>query len=128
VVSLDRKELAPFRCEVMPDRASARVCPVGEVDLATVPVVDTELAELWAVGFTGIVLDLREVTFLDSTGVRLLLAWQTRSSADGFRFEVIPGPPAVQRALELSSVADQLSYCSPNGDGGGSRLRRSGGG
>jgi anti-sigma B factor antagonist len=115
VVSLDGSELEPFRCEVEPDRVAVRVRPVGELDLATVPLVETELAELWAVGFTRFVVDLREVTFLDSTGLRLLWSWHQRSSADGIGFAVIPGPPAVQRVLELAGVADRMTYRSPAG-------------
>jgi anti-sigma B factor antagonist len=115
VVARESSELEPFRCEVEPDRVAVRVRPVGEMDLATVPVVDAQLAELWAVGFTRIVLDLHDVTFLDSTGLRLLMSWHERSASDGIGFAVIPGPPGVQRLLELTGVADQLTYWSPDG-------------
>jgi anti-anti-sigma factor len=108
-------ELEPFRCEVEPDRAAVRVRPIGELDLVTVPLVDAQLTELWSVGFTHIVLDLREVSFLDSTGVRLLLAWHAHSAADGMRFGVISGPPAVQRVFEVAGVVDHFTYWSPNG-------------
>jgi anti-anti-sigma factor len=108
-------ELQPFRCEVEPDRAAVRVRPVGELDLATVPIVEAQLAELWSVGFTHLVLDMREVVFLDSTGVRLLVSWHAHGSADGVVFGVIPGPPPVQRVLEIAGVADHLTYWSPNG-------------
>jgi anti-sigma B factor antagonist len=91
-MTVDQSDLEPFRCEVEPDRATVRVRPVGELDLETVPVVDAELAELWSVGFTRLVVDLRSVTFLDSTGLRMLLAWQARSAADGMVFGVVPGP------------------------------------
>jgi anti-sigma B factor antagonist len=110
----ERPELEPFRCEVEPDRAAVRVRPIGELDLATVPLVEAQLAELWSVGFTRIVLDLREVSFLDSTGLRLLLAWHAHSAADGMLFGVISGPPAVQRVLEVAGVVDNFRYCSPN--------------
>jgi anti-anti-sigma factor len=103
-----RSESEPFRCEVEPERESVRVCPIGELDLATVALLDAELAELWAVGFTRIVLDLRELQFMDSSGVRLLLSWRMRSSADGFAFDLIPGAPSVQRVLELADAADRL--------------------
>jgi anti-anti-sigma factor len=112
-----RPEPEPFRCEVEPERAAVRVRPVGELDLATVPRVEADLAELWSVGFTRIVLDLREVCFLDSAGVRLLLTWHAHSSANGLVFEVISGPRRVQRVLEVSGIADRLTYCSPNGRG-----------
>jgi anti-anti-sigma factor len=110
-------ELEPFRCEIEPDRIAVRVRPVGELDLATVPIVEAQLAELWSVGFTHLVLDLRDVVFLDSAGVRLLVSWHAHSSADGIVFGVIPGPPPVQQVLEITGVADHLTYWSPNGSG-----------
>ena len=45
-MSLDPSEFEPFRCEVDPHRASVFVRPVGELDLATVPIVDAQLSEL----------------------------------------------------------------------------------
>ena len=113
----DRSELEPFRCEVEPDRDTVRVRPVGELDLATVPLVEAQLAELWSVGFTRLVLDLRAVRFLDSTGVRLLLSWQRHDAADGLAFRVIPGPPDVQRVLKIAGIVDYLSFLSPEGAG-----------
>jgi anti-sigma B factor antagonist len=110
-----RSEIEPFRCEVEPTRTAAHVRPVGELDLATVPIVDDELADLWAVGFPRLVLDLRKVCFLDSTGLRLLMAWTAACQADGIAFRVIQGPPAVQRAIELAGVSDYLTFTSPNG-------------
>jgi len=112
-----RAELEPFRCEVEANRIAAHVRPVGELDLATVPLVEEQLAELWSVGFTCLVVDLRDVRFLDSTGLHLLLSWQATSEADGLVFGFIPGPPAVQRVLEVSGVGDHLKEWSPDGSG-----------
>ena len=109
-MSVHRSELEPFRCEVVPDRTGVRICPVGELDFATVARVDAELSELWSVGFKRLELDLRRVGHIDSTGLRMLMAWNGRSAADGIAFGVIPGPPAVQRALDAAGVADQLTY------------------
>ena len=111
----ERPQLELFRCEVEPDRAAVRVRPIGELDLATVPLVEAQLGELWSVGFTRIMLDLGGVSFLDSTGVRLLLTWHAHSAADGMLFGVISGPPTVQRVLEVAGVADYFTYCSPDG-------------
>ena len=114
-MSFHRSGLESFRCEVEPDRSTVCVRPVGELDLETVPVVDGELGELWSVGFTRFVLDLREVCVLDSAGVRLLLAWHAHGAADGIVFGVIPGPPLVQRVLAAAGVADRLTYWAPDG-------------
>ena len=110
---LSHSGIEPFRCEVEHARAAAHVRPVGELDLATVPLVDAELADLWAVGFTSLVLDLREVSFLDSTGLRLLMSWTAACDADGIAFSVIPGPPVVHRVLELAGVSDRVKFIAP---------------
>jgi hypothetical protein len=46
-----------------------------------------------------------------------LLSWQAACSADGARFSVIPGPPVVERVLEIAGVAGHLNYSSANGSG-----------
>jgi len=112
-VAFARSEIEPFRCEVEPRRASVHVRPVGELDLATVPEVDTELCELRDAGFTSLVLDLRETRFLDSTGLHLIVDWHTRGEADGCSFALLAGPPAVQRLFELSGLTKHLRFADP---------------
>ena len=63
----------PFSVDVLPEREVVRVCPHGEVDLDTAETVRERVEELTSVGFARVVLDLRGVTFLDSTGLRLVL-------------------------------------------------------
>jgi anti-sigma B factor antagonist len=110
-----RSEIEPFRCDVEPTRSAVHVKPIGELDLATVPLVDAELADLWAVGYSSVVLDLRNVCFLDSTGLHLLMSWTATCEAGGIAFRVIQGPPGVQRVIELAGVSDHLTFASPNG-------------
>jgi anti-anti-sigma factor len=125
-MSLDRAEFEPFRCEIDPDRASVRIRPVGELDLATVPVVDAQLSELVAAGFTSLVLDLRELRFLDSTGLRLLLSWDARSRTDEFDLRLIPGPAPVQRVFDLAGAADILVFVPVHQAGEDSSIASSG--
>ena len=105
-----RSDLEPFRCEVEPDREAVLVRPVGPLDLVTAPVVDAQLAELWPVGYARLVLELREVTFLDSSGLRLLVAWDVQGAADGVAFIIVPGSAFVRRVLQVAGVADRLTY------------------
>jgi anti-sigma B factor antagonist len=109
-MSFDPAELEPFRCEVDPDRASVFVRPVGELDLATAPIVDAQLSELVAAGFKSVVLDLRKLRFLDSTGLRLLLEWDAKSRAAGVDMRVVPGPPAVQRVFDIAGVTSLVTF------------------
>ena len=109
-MSLDRAEFEPFRCDVEPARESVFVRPVGELDLSTAPVVDAQLSELVTAGFKRLVLDLRELRFLDSTGLRLLLSWDARTRAEGVDLSVIPGPASVQRVIDVAGVAHLLPF------------------
>jgi anti-anti-sigma factor len=107
-------ELEPFRCEVERDGSAARVRPVGDLDLATTPGVDTQLAELWSAGATRLVLDLRHTRLIDSMGLRLLLTWNAHRWTHEIAFSVVPGPPAVHEVLEMTGVARRLAYSSPD--------------
>ena len=100
----------PFRCELEFERDRVRVCPIGEIDLATVPMVATHLSELKATGSKQVTLDLRAVSFLDSTGLRMILEWDARSRADGFAFSLVAGPPTVQRLFDLTNTTARLTF------------------
>jgi anti-anti-sigma factor len=73
-------------------------------------VIDTHLSELTASGFKQVTLDLRAVSFLDSTGLRVILEWDARSRADGFAFSLVAGPPAVQRLFDLTDTTTRLAF------------------
>jgi anti-anti-sigma factor len=99
-------EWEPFRCEVVPERESVRVQPVGELDMATVPKLRQALEELVDAGFRRLVLDLARVRFMDSTGLRLLIAARSDVHAGGGRLTFLPGPPQVQRIFDVTGLGD----------------------
>jgi anti-anti-sigma factor len=87
-------------------RAGATVVvPRGELDLATVPVLTATLAAQAG----PVVLDLRELTFVDPTGLRLLLEAEVRSASDG-RYPSFVAAPVVARLFEILDLADPLTY------------------
>jgi anti-anti-sigma factor len=102
-----------FSVDVRPERDVVRVCPIGDVDLDTVDVVRAHLDELRVAGFTCVVLDLREVTFLDSSVLHLAMEAQAESAADGWVFGIIEGPANVQRALEVAGLSERLPFVDP---------------
>jgi anti-sigma B factor antagonist len=87
-----------------------RVCPVGEVDVATVDEIRAYLKRLKASSFTRVILDLRGVTFLDAQGVRLILEADASSRADGWSFALIAGPRNVQRVFDLTRLRARLRF------------------
>jgi len=84
--------------------------PTGELDLATAPILQGELERVEATDVRSIVVDLAGLTFMDSTGVRLLLSANARSRVDGGRLVLLRGPAAVQRVLKLSGVEPLLPF------------------
>jgi anti-sigma B factor antagonist len=103
----DRPE--PFGCEIRQARASAVVEVAGELDLATVDMVRTALA-LLVERRRAITLDLRRLTFIDSTGLRLILEIDAMARQDGFNFAVVRGPHAVQRIFAISGVEEHIVF------------------
>jgi anti-anti-sigma factor len=80
------------------------VAPAGEIDLATVDALQAAV-DVAAGESEQVVLDLREVTFIDSAGLRLVL----QSSRAIAGFGVVRGPREVQRVFDLVGLDDRLT-------------------
>ena len=106
-------EFEPFRVDVEPARESVRVAPVGELDIATVDKLQDEVARLLATGFEKIVLDLRGVRFLDSTGLRLVLELDAAARTASHELCVIRGSDVVHRIFEVTQVEDRINFVDP---------------
>ena len=100
----------PFRCDVIPERQAVRVVVHGELDIATAPAFAATLVELHDAGFREIILDLRDLEFLDSTGLRAILDTNHRALHGGAALVVIPGPAPVQRLFDVAGVADAPTF------------------
>jgi anti-sigma B factor antagonist len=84
------------------------VLPEGELDLATAADLEAVL-----LAHTGrVVLDLRRLSFVDASGLRVLLEAEARSRQDGMGLAFVAGE-AVRRLFELAAVPDQLTYIEP---------------
>ncbi len=99
-----------FSVAVHPNRDHVVVAPAGDLDLATAGQVEHQLAELRDAGFTDIVLDLRALTFMDSSGLNLLLCAHRSAQADGHRFRLIEGFESARRLFELTGTADVFDF------------------
>jgi anti-anti-sigma factor len=82
----------------------------GELDLASAAEVEDELKALEATDAAAIIVDLAGLTFIDSTGIRLLIAAEVRSRADSNRLRVLRGPASVQRVFEICAVDGFLPF------------------
>jgi anti-sigma B factor antagonist len=81
----------------------------GELDLASGPALDDELGRVSASGVPLVVVDLREVEFIDSTGLSILVKAHQRAVEQGHEFALVRGAQQVQRLLDLTGVAERLT-------------------
>ncbi|HEV2875427.1 MAG TPA: STAS domain-containing protein [Thermoleophilaceae bacterium] len=73
----------------------------GECDLNAAPALSVAVEAAFQHGASTIVVDLQEVTFIDSTAIGILLAARERLRRSGGTFEVVCSVPAVVRVLEI---------------------------
>lgn len=82
----------------------------GELDMASCPALDAALVHVWSEGTSAVVLDLRKLKFMDSTGIRAVLMTQALCAEHGCELRLLPGPLQVQRAFEICGLIDQLPF------------------
>jgi anti-anti-sigma factor len=88
----------------------------GELDLSTVHRVDDELKRVEADEPPIVALDLRELSFLDSTGLRMIVTADQRAREAGRRLAIIKGPEPVQRVFEITRLAERLDMREDDSD------------
>ena len=83
----------------------------GELDIASAPELSAVILSLCDGAIDALTLDFRKLTFLDSSGVRVVLLAKDLCHERGCDLLVVPGPPHVQRPFELCGPFP--SYASP---------------
>ena len=81
----------------------------GDLDLLSSPALLGAINRLSEADAELVVIDLRGLDFMDSTGLHLLVQAQQQAHDSGRRLALIRGGEQVQRLLELSGVTDSLT-------------------
>jgi anti-sigma B factor antagonist len=101
----------PFDVEIRPARERVVVAPRGELDLATAERLEAEIDGLVTAGFADVVLDLRGLSFMDSTGLRLVVRQVRRVDVT---VRLVDGSDAVARLFDLTGVREELPFLAPH--------------
>ncbi len=109
-MSANQSLLAPFRVDVASDAGQAAVIPFGELDLASADELAREVRDLWSGGADRIVIDLGSLAFMDSSGLRALLALRESAHQDASELALRAGPPALQRIFDLTGTHELFSW------------------
>jgi anti-anti-sigma factor len=98
----------PFSVRCEQRDGAAVVVVTGEVDMSTSPALREQLRAPEAQAET-VVLDLREVSFMDSSGLGAIVGQHKRAREHGFRFAVaVGGATGVERILVLAQLTQVL--------------------
>jgi anti-sigma B factor antagonist len=92
-------------------RDSAAILRVsGELDITGADVLEARIGELAGDSPDVVVIDLRKVSFMDSTGLRSLLRARALGTEEGWSLKLIRGPEPVHRVLELTRMDDVFDF------------------
>lgn len=83
----------------------------GEFDMAATFTVEPALEQvLEEPGVNTVTLDLSHLSFIDSTGIGVLVRLEEEARARDIALSIVPGPREVQRVFELAGLADALPF------------------
>lgn len=91
------------------DSGTARVRVGGELDINTAPLVADELTHLVSERVTSVVIDVSELTFVDSTGLRAILAGREKLQASGASLVLEGASGVVERVLDMTGLRGLLA-------------------
>jgi anti-sigma B factor antagonist len=100
--------MTEFGIERFDDTVQVHLRLKGDLDLYTSPEFDDALVAVEGEKWPTIVLDLRELEFLDSMALRLIMRTHARAQQDGRRLVLVRGPEFIDRVLELSGLSEHL--------------------
>jgi anti-sigma B factor antagonist len=101
---------APFTVRSEYAGHGARLALHGELDLATVALLDKELRAVWARDVDSIELDLRGLSFIGSAGIAAVLAAGARAREGGCALTLVRGRDDVHRIFELTGITGQFAF------------------
>ena len=94
-----------FKISTEEDGGTVHVGLEGELDLATAPELELELTRVRAIGgLERVVVDLRNLVFLDSTGLEAIVKLHALGASEGIDVAVVRGPRAVQRLFAVMQL------------------------
>jgi anti-sigma B factor antagonist len=96
--------------DVREDKASVSVALAGELDISETPAVQQALMAIEERRPPLLVMDLRGLTFLDSSGLRLILEADLRARRTGRRLTLVRGPETVHRVFLIALLEKRLDF------------------
>ena len=100
--------MPPFSVEREARGTAVRLVLTGDLDLATAEEAEQAILETEEDRPPVLILDLSELDFMDSTGLRVVISAATRAGEQDRRLVLVKGPEVVQRVFEITRLAERL--------------------
>jgi anti-anti-sigma factor len=97
-----------FAIEVNESGDAPHVSLHGELDMVRAEEVEAELMRIERGRPERVVLDLRNLTFLDSSGLRVVVMAGSRARRDGHALSIVRGPEQVHSVFEITGMDREL--------------------
>jgi anti-sigma B factor antagonist len=104
-----RRLPAPLEVRELTSGTERTLILAGELDLTGAGELENTLVSA-AENVTRLTMDLSRLTFMDSTGLRLILFAHELCQKKGIEFALIPGPRQVQRVFQIAALHDRLPF------------------
>ena len=102
--------MASFEVETEERSGDLVVRLIGEFDILAFDEVDALLAAAQSDGYGSVIVDLRGLTFIDSSGIRALVRAHKRTQDSETDLRLIRGSDAVHRVFEVAGLDGRLSF------------------
>ena len=106
---------SPFGVTIERRDSAVHLALSGELDISTAQRLEDDLARVEAERPELIVLDLKDLAFMDSTGLRLLIMADARAREEGRRVVIGRGNEMIQRVLRLTRLDERLEIVDVGG-------------
>jgi anti-sigma B factor antagonist len=106
---------SPFEVRAALDAHTGRLAVVGELDIATRRRLEQEVAALLCKGARSVVIDLGELSFIDSSGLSLLVSLNDQADAGGWTLGLTRPSGQVLSVLRLTGADKYLPFLEETG-------------
>jgi anti-sigma B factor antagonist len=101
---------SPFEIHRELENGAARLTVVGELDIATVPELERAARALLGSSLQELLIDISGVSFIDSSGLRLLIELSNDAGAGGWTLKLTPPPAEILTIFRISGVEENLPF------------------
>ncbi len=96
-----------FTCDV--EGKKAELIVKGEIDVSNAPELRTAIHEALDSNIDSFVIDISQVSYIDSTGIGVLVGARHRAEDESIAFEILNPQPNVLRVLSLLGMVEDLN-------------------